>query len=190
MIAGPTSVRPLSEARCISPARKPRSSKTTSTRPFFRSISGSGGVLYSRMVATLPNWSWMNLLYTVPETMPITLPFSLLRSSSTAGVSSSGLPRRCRVPLPRSMPLDCRAMKVAGALVYGREKSMTFLRASLIARASITTSNLPACRPGIRPSQSWATILHWICMRSQSTLAISGSKPSKLPSGRVRFQGS
>ncbi|MCY1434685.1 hypothetical protein D9M71_507520 [compost metagenome] len=117
LIAGPTSTSPLSEARCISPARKPRSSNTTSTRPFFRSISGSGGVLYSRMVATSPNWSRMNLLYTVPETMPISLPFRRLRRSSTAGVSSSGLPRRCRVPRPRSMPLDCSAMKVAGALV-------------------------------------------------------------------------
>ncbi|MCY1434684.1 hypothetical protein D9M71_507510 [compost metagenome] len=67
---------------------------------------------------------------------------------------------------------------------------MTFLRSALIARASITTSNLPALRPGISPSQSWATILQRTCMRSQSTLAISGSKPSKLPSGRVRFQGS
>ena len=42
----------------------------------------------------------------------------------------------------------------------------------------------------ISPSQSCATMVQRVFMRSHKTLAISGSKPSKEPSGKVRFQGS
>ena len=55
---------------------------------------------------------------------------------------------------------------------------------------SITTSNLPAVRPGMTPSQSCATILHSTFMRAQTSFRMSTSKPTILPLASVMFQGS
>ena len=67
---------------------------------------------------------------------------------------------------------------------------MTFKRSGVIDSASMITSNLPAARPAIMPSQSCAMNLQSIFARAQRSLASSGSKPSIVPSGLVRFHGS
>ena len=51
------------------------------------------------------------------------------------------------------------------------------------------TSNLPALRPGIMPSQSWAMILHSTPARLQRSLARSTSKPTILPLGIGQVPG-
>ena len=67
---------------------------------------------------------------------------------------------------------------------------MIFSRSGVTEMASMSTSNLPACRPAIMPSQSCVTRLHWILMRAQTFSISSGSKPPSLPPGSVRFHGS
>src|SRR3546814_10708734 len=62
-------------------------------------------------------------------------------------------------------------------------KSTFSLRSSVIDIEAMMASYLRACRAGMMPSQSWVISSHSTFISSQSALAMSMSKPTRLPSG-------
>src|SRR3546814_8278065 len=84
---------------------------------------------------------------------------------------------------------SCLASSLAGVLEYLPVKSTACLHSSEIDSEAMIASYFVAIRPGIMPSQSCTTNSHSNSAAAQSALAMSMSKPTRLPLGSDELNG-